>query len=151
MGCLLRQLLNDEVGTSACVGLAALNCSMPIVGSTQAEMLALSGDGGIMCGGVYALRFHPCNLLSIVGDYFELFNYSDDIYQGQLYQTTSCRENGVFHCSLAGECFVQEPLAGSSQGVPTSQRPKCSIMIPVFLIFLQQLVVADHAVAIAFV
>lgn len=50
---------------------------------------------GIMCGGVSALRSHPCNLLSIVGDYYALFNYSDDIYQGQLYSTTSCRENGL--------------------------------------------------------
>lgn len=42
----------------------------------------------IMCGeaGVSALRFHLCNLPSIVQDYYQLFNYSDDIYQGQLYR-----------------------------------------------------------------
>lgn len=41
-----------------------------------------------------ALRFHPCNLPSIVQDYYQLLNYSDDIYQGQLYWAVSCRENG---------------------------------------------------------
>lgn len=72
---------------------------MPGIGAGRArgEMPALSlmMEVGIMCGGVSALRSHPCNLLSIVGDYYALFNYSDDIYQGQLYSTTSCRENGL--------------------------------------------------------
>lgn len=50
-----------------------------------------------MCGeaGVSALRFHLCNLLSIVQDYYQLFNNSGDIYQGQLCRTVSCRENGL--------------------------------------------------------
>lgn len=50
-----------------------------------------------MCGeaGVSALRFHLCNLLSIVQDYYQLFNNSGDIYQGQLCRAVSCRENGL--------------------------------------------------------
>lgn len=50
-----------------------------------------------MCGeaGVSALRFHLCNLPSIVQDYYQLFNNSYDIYQGQLYPAVSCRENGL--------------------------------------------------------
>lgn len=54
-----------------------------------------------------ALRFHLCNLPSIVQDYYQLFNYSDDIYQGQLYRAVSCRENGLSVLLLhlqAGEC-----------------------------------------------
>lgn len=46
-------------------------------------------------GRVSALRFHLCNLPSIVQDYYQLFNYSDDIYQGQLYRSMSCWENGL--------------------------------------------------------
>lgn len=42
-----------------------------------------------------ALRFHLCNLPSIVRDYYQLLNNSDDIYQGQLYRAVSCRENGL--------------------------------------------------------
>lgn len=80
-------------------------------------------------GRVSALRFHLCNLPSIVQVYYQLFNYSDDIYQGQLHRAVSCRENGqsvlLLH-SHAGECAAeavqvgpQEPLAGplSSEGV----------------------------------
>lgn len=50
-----------------------------------------------MCGeaGVSALRFHLRNLPSIVQDYYQLFNNSYDIYQGQLYPAVSCRENGL--------------------------------------------------------
>lgn len=72
-----------------------------------------------------ALRFHPCNLPSIVRDYYQLFNYSDDIYQGQLYRAASCRENGLsvllLH-SQAEECAAEAVQVGgrnlvSSQGV----------------------------------
>lgn len=80
-----------------------------------------------------ALRFHLRNLPSIVGDYYQLFNYSDDIYQGQLYRAASCRENGqsvlLLHSEAeeseaaeavqvaavgagAGAGGVEEPLAG---------------------------------------
>lgn len=50
-----------------------------------------------MCGeaGVSALRFHLYNPPSIVQDYYQLFNNSYDIYQGQLYPAVSCRENGL--------------------------------------------------------
>lgn len=56
------------------------------------------------------LRFHLCNLPSIVQVYYQLFNYSDDIYQGQLHRATSCRENGqsvlLLH-SHAEECAAE--------------------------------------------
>lgn len=62
-----------------------------------------------------ALRFHLCNLSSIVRDYYQLFNYSDDIYQGQLYRAVSCRENGLsvllLH-SQAEECAAEAVQVG---------------------------------------
>lgn len=75
-----------------------------------------------MCGeaGVSALRFHLCNLPSIVQDYYQLFNNSYDIYQGQLYPAVSCRENGLqsvllLHSQAGNERLFnwgQKPLAG---------------------------------------
>lgn len=66
-------------------------------------------------GRVSALRFHLCNHPSIVQDYYQLFNYSDDIYQGQLYRAVSCRENGLsvllLH-SQAGECAAEAVQVG---------------------------------------
>lgn len=70
-------------------------------------------------GRVSALRFHLCNLPSIVRDYYQLFNYSDDIYQGQLYRAASCRENGLsvllLH-SQAGECAAEAVQVGLEEG-----------------------------------
>lgn len=50
-----------------------------------------------MCGEAGCLHcgFTSATSPSIVGDYYQLFNYSDDIYQGQLYGAASCRENGL--------------------------------------------------------
>lgn len=76
-----------------------------------------------MCGeaGVSALRFHLCNLLSIVQDYYQLFNNSGDIYQGQLCRAVSCRENGLsvilLHSQAGNERLFnwgQEPLAAGT-------------------------------------
>lgn len=61
-----------------------------------------------------ALRFHLCNLPSIVRDYYQLFNYSDDIYQGQLYRAL-CRENGLSVLLLhseAEECAAEAVQVG---------------------------------------
>lgn len=58
---------------------------------------SLGGDeGDIMCGEAGCLHcgFTSATSPSIVWDYYQLFNYSDDIYQGQLYRVVSCRENG---------------------------------------------------------
>lgn len=76
-----------------------------------------------MCGeaGVSALRFHLCNLLSIVQDYYQLFNNSGDIYQGQLCRAVSCRENGLsvilLHSQAGNERLFnwgQKPLAAGT-------------------------------------
>lgn len=76
-----------------------------------------------MCGeaGVSALRFHLCNLLSIVQDYYQLFNNSGDIYQGQLCRAVSCREDGLsvilLHSQAANERLFnwgRKPLAGGT-------------------------------------
>lgn len=98
MASLLREVLNDEVGTSALAGGGP--CWPEQLGSQQwkargREMLTWWWwRYNVRWGRVSALRFHLCNLPSIVQDYYQLFNYSDDIYQGQLYGATSCRENG---------------------------------------------------------
>lgn len=76
-----------------------------------------------MCGeaGVSALRFHLCNLLSIVQGYYQLFNNSGDIYQGQLCRAVSCRENGLsvilLHSQAGNERLFnwgQKPLAAGT-------------------------------------
>lgn len=59
-----------------------------------------------VCTAVSPLQTSP----SIVGDYYQLFNYSDDIYQGQLYGAASCGENGLSVLLLhlqAGESSAQ--------------------------------------------
>lgn len=46
------------------------------------------GDGGIMCGeaGCVHCGFNSATSRPLFRDYYQLFNYSDDIYQGQLYR-----------------------------------------------------------------
>lgn len=90
----------------------------------------------IMCGeaGVSALRFHLCNLPSIVQDYYQLFNYSDDIYQGQLYRAMQRKWFECFTVALTVRRvrwwgsrrvlnLLQELLPGS---VPTFSYKCCS-------------------------
>lgn len=70
-----------------------------------------------MCGEAGCLHcgFTSATSPSIVGDYYQLFNYSDDIYQGQLYRAASCRENGqsvlLLH-SQAEECAAEAVQVG---------------------------------------
>lgn len=107
MVCLLRELLNDEVGTSALAG-PSWGMGWPALEGERHSWLWWRYN--VRWGRVSALRFHLCNLTSIVRDYYQLFNYSDDIYQGQLYRAVSCRENGLsvllLH-SKAGECAAE--------------------------------------------
>lgn len=93
-----------------------------------------------------ALRFHLCNLPSIVQDYYQLFNYSDDIYQGQLYRAVSCRENGqsvlLLH-SHSEECAAEAVQVRAETSVldgfllgeclhTSKSRYKSSVMISAF-------------------
>lgn len=73
---------------------------------------SLGGDGGLMCGEVGCLHcgFTSATPTSIVGDYYELFNYSGDIYQGQLYRAASCRENGLSVLLLHSQAEEREQL-----------------------------------------
>lgn len=111
MDCLLRELLNDEVGhlPEQAAGRAQLSDEASSAVRREAKTLAWQWwwRYNVWWGRVSALRFHICNLPSIVQDYYQLFNYSDDIYQGQLYRAMSCRENGpsvlLLH-SQAEEC-----------------------------------------------
>lgn len=50
------------------------------------------GDGGIMCGEARSLQCGFTSATSHPTDYYQLFNYSDDIYQGQLYRAVYCGE-----------------------------------------------------------
>lgn len=104
-----------------------------------------------MCGeaGVSALRFHLCNLLSIVQDYYQLFNNSDHIYQGQLYRAVSGRENGLsvilLHSKPGNERLLNWGLYLLSQGASLclvsrfNINAKCTIS-PFKLTFLFQLI-----------
>ena len=73
-----------------------------------------------MCGEAGCLHcgFTPATSPSIVRDYYQLFNYSDDIYQGQLYRAVSCRENGLsvllLH-SQAEECAAEAVQVGGEK------------------------------------
>ncbi len=116
MACLLRELLNDEVGTSALAGGWPGPAEWWGGQERGREMLAWWWwRYNVRWGRVSALRFHLCNLPSIVRDYYQLFNYSDDIYQGQLYRAVSCRENGLsvllLH-SQAEECAAEAVQVG---------------------------------------
>lgn len=51
----------------------------------------MCGEAGCLHCGFTSCKASP----SIVGDYYQPFNYSDDIYQGQLYGAASWGENGL--------------------------------------------------------
>lgn len=120
----LRELLNDEVGTSALAGSGPgwiWAMGRPAFGRREEGMLAWWWwRYNVRCGRVSALRFHLCNLPSIVQVYYQLFNYSDDIYQGQLHRAASCRENGqsvsLLH-SHAEECAAEAVQVGGHRNL----------------------------------
>lgn len=124
--------LSDEEGTSASAGRRPCWSE----GGRGAHLVVMKGCN-VRWGRVSALRFHLCNLSSIVRDYYPLFNYSDDIYQGQLYGAVSCREDG--QSVLLLHLHPEEVCCWGC-----SSEPELSV---IFFSILNQLVFADLNVA----
>lgn len=74
--------------------------------SSVMDLSCAAGAGRLRCG------FTPaCNLKSIVGVYYGLFNYSDDIYQRQLYGAVSYREGKKKGASVFYRCTQRRKRA----------------------------------------